>query len=110
MCEVEIELDKFAVLDLLQSTLDGYIEQIRVCLTIEDMQKIVEKVVNLEKSIMSTIDVLVSDGDMDERSAAIILHNLSLTDTDIATLVIMRALEISSSDEEMDDDIDEKNN
>ena len=108
MCEVEIELDKFAVLDLLQNTLDGYIEQIRVCLTIDDMQKIIEKIVNLEKSIMSTIDVLVSDGDMDERSAAIILHNLSLTDTDIATLVIMRALEISSSDEELDDDIDEK--
>ena len=108
MCEVEIELDKFAVLDLLQNTLDGYIEQIRLCLTIDDMQKIIEKIVNLEKSIMSTIDVLVSDGDMDERSAAIILHNLSLTDTDIATLVIMRALEISSSDEELDDDIDEK--
>lgn len=110
MCEVEIELDKFAVLDLLQSTLDGYIEQIRICCTIDDMQKIIEKIVNLEKSIMSTIDVLVADGDMDERSAAIILHNLSLTDTDIATLVIMRALEISSSDEELDDDIDEKNN
>lgn len=107
---MEIELDKFAVLDLLQSTLDGYIEQIRTCYTIDDIQKIIEKIVNLEKSIISTVDVLVADGDMDEKSASIILHNLSLTDTDIATLVIMRALEISSSDEELDDDIDEKNN